>query len=322
MWWQPIRTGPVIALLVFVSRVMVAGQPTAEVPMHCQLICGSPGDPTSEGLQAVVGDCARNGSGGQQYCGLWSLTSKQRQFNCFGNSYAGLLPGELRGRTTTRLQAVDDRTAVLYKPATDQDPTEAKATYRFVGPTCLEHTLVIKDVRSRISSLGYREVSWCSYMNCPEDPRLHFLSGGQMTAYLSPEHGVGSRIAPSYVPKEQLEKLPPQDEKRQPFHVNWAPVKFDQPFYYGRLGQMVLLYVFDNPRDLRFFCSPTGGGGSLLPGQSCPAWDFLWIIPADKYQPGREFTFRLRLIYKPFVSDEDVLAEVRRAQAAMSGESH
>ena len=33
--------------------------------------------------------------GGPQYCGLWSLTSKHRQFNCYGNSYAGLIPGEL-----------------------------------------------------------------------------------------------------------------------------------------------------------------------------------------------------------------------------------
>jgi hypothetical protein len=115
----------------------------------------------------------------------------------------------------------------------------------------------------------------------------------------------------------KLEKLPPQDEKRQPFHVNWAPLKFDQPFYYGRLGQMVLLYVFDDPGNLRFFCSPSGGGGSLIPNQSCPAWDFLWVIPAEKYQADKEFTFRLRLIYKPFVSDEDVLAEVSRARAEM-----
>jgi hypothetical protein len=271
----------------------------------------------SEELQAVVGDCARQGMGGPQYCGLWSLTSKHRQFNCFGNTFAGLLPGELRGRGNTRLRLEDDRAASLYKPATDQDPTEATAMYRFISPQCLEHTLVIRDTRSRVSALGYREVSWCSYTNCPEDPTLHFLANGQMTAYISPEHGVGSRLAPSYIPEAQLEKLPPQDEKRQPFHVNWAPLRFDRPFYYGRLGHMVLLYVFDTPEDLRFFCSPTGGGNSLVPGQSCPAWDFLWIIPADKYQVDKESVFRLRLIYKPFVSDDDVLAEATKASAEM-----
>jgi len=303
----------VAGILALAACAAVSAQPPPEVPRHCQLI------QTAE-LQAIVGDCARDGSGGPQYCGLWSLTSKQRQFNAFGNSYAGLLPGELRGRPNTVVQIGDDQTAVLYKPATEQDTTEAKASYRFIGPNCLEHILTIKDARSRLSSLGYREVSWCSYMNSPEDIRLHFRSGGQMTAYISPEHGVGSRLAPSHVPDAELEKMPPQDEKRQPFHVNWAPLKFDEPFYYGRLGQMVLLYVFDNPRDLRFFCSPSGGGGSLLPGLTCPAWDFLWIIPADKYQAGKEFTFRLRMIYKPYVSDEDVLAEVAQARQAMAAQ--
>jgi hypothetical protein len=301
-----VRTGLVLGLPFVAGLALAAAEARTEVAMHCQLI-------QSEELQAIVGDCARQGVGGQQYCGLWSLTSRHRQFNCFGNSYAGLLPGELRGRTTTRLRPGDDRFAVLHKPASDQDPTEATATYRFLSPQCLEHTLVIKDSRSRLSTLGYREVSWCSYMNCPDEPRLHFVANGQMTAYLSPEHGVGSRLAPAYVPDAQLETLPPQDEKRHPFHVNWASLKFDQPFYYGRLGHMLLLYVFDNPQDLRFFCSPSGGGGSLLPGQNCPAWDFLWIIPANKYQVGKEFTFRVRLIYKPFVSDEDVLAEAGSA---------
>jgi hypothetical protein len=310
---QFLSSGVSVTLVLVLGCVTAGAQETAPSPAHCHLI-------QSDELQAIVGDCARNGVGGPQYCGLWSLTSKQRQFNCFGNSYAGLLPGELRGRTTTVLQVVDDKTAVLFKPVTEEDGTEAKATYRFIGPNCLEHTLVIKDSRSRIPSAGYREVSWCSYMNCPDDPRLHFLSNGQMTAYLSPEHGVGSRVAPSYVPEEQLEKLPPQDENHRPFHIHWATVKFDEPFYYGRLGAMVLLYVFDNPQDLRFFCSPSGGGGSLLPQQTCPAWDFLWIIPAEKYEVGKEYTFRLRLVYKPYLSDEDLLAEVAQARKEMEAQ--
>ena len=52
---------------------------------HCQLLQAGE-------IQAVVGDASRDGVGGTQYCGVWSLTSKHRQFNAFGNSYAGLLP--------------------------------------------------------------------------------------------------------------------------------------------------------------------------------------------------------------------------------------
>lgn len=278
--------------------------------LHCHLI------QTTE-IQAIVGDCARDGVGGPQYCGLWSLTSKHRPFNCYGNSYAGLIPGELRGKAPT-LEIVDDATVALSRQADDQYPSAARAVYRLVGPHCLEHTLRIRDARPIATAPGYREVSWCSYINSPEDPKLYFLSDGRWISYLSSLHGVGSRIAPSYLPESQLEPLLPQDEKRQPFHHDWARVRFDEPFYYGRLGNMVLLHVFDTPNDLRFFCSPSGGGASLLPGQTCPAWDFLWVIPADRYAPGQEYHFRMRLIYKPFVSNEDVLEEVRRAQAEMA----
>jgi len=300
----------VVAVLLALPAGVATAQKAEVAPMlHCQMI-------QSGEIQAVVGDCSRDGMGGPQYCGLWSLTSKQRQFSCFGNSYAGLIPGDLRGKAVT-LEVVDESTVALVHKADDAWASDGRATYRIVGPNCIEHTLTIRDARSFLTAQGYREVSWCSYMNCPEDPTLHFRSGGQWTAYLSPEHGVGSRIAPSYI--EQREAVPPQDERRSPFHVNWAPITFDEPFYYGRLGHMLLLFVFDNPTDLRFFCSPSGGGGSLLPGQSCPAWDFLWIIPADRYAPETDYTFRLRLIYKPFVSEEDVLEEVRRAREAMAG---
>jgi hypothetical protein len=77
---------------------------------------------------------------------------------------------------------------------------------------------------------------------------------------------------------------------------------------------MVMILIFDAPRWLRFYCSPSGGGRSLLPGQTCPAWDFEWVIPNDEYEVGREYRLRVRLVYRLFESDEDVLAEVSKAQ--------
>jgi hypothetical protein len=157
-------------------------------------------------------------------------------------------------------------------------------------------------------------------MNCPEDPCLHFLSGGQWHRYISPAHGVACNIAPAYVAHADLEEWPIQSDWRKerlndrPFHWDRYEHRFDQPFYYGRLGNMALILVFDTPKWLRFFCSPSGGGDSLLPGRTCPAWDFEWVIPASEYRVGREYAFRLRLVYKPYVSDEDVLEECRRTQ--------
>ncbi len=148
-------------------------------------------------------------------------------------------------------------------------------------------------------------------MNSPDDSRLHFLSDGEWYRYISPEHGVGSNVAPSYLPAAELEVRPAvPDGHDTPFHWDRIDRGFDEPFYYGRLGDMVLILVFDHPRWLRFFCSPTGGAGSLVPGKSSPAWDFEWIIPDADYEVGTEYTLRTRLIYKRFVSDDDVLGEV------------
>jgi hypothetical protein len=273
--------------------------------MHCNHI------QTGE-IQAIVGDASRNGAGGQQYCGLWSLTSKHRQFNAFGNSFAGLLPGEIRGKGPT-LELVDETSCALVRKADDARPVDVRAEYNLGSPHYVDHTLWFTDRDDVRSGRDFREVSWCCYMNCPEDSRLNFISGGEWLRYISPSHGTGSNIAPSYVADDALEVWPAV-EGRRPFHWDRCDFRFDQPFYYGRLGKMAMILIFDDPRWLRFYCSPSGGGRSLLPGQTCPAWDFEWVIPNDEYEVGKEYRLRVRLVYKLFESDEDVLAEVSKAQ--------
>ena len=264
-------------------------------------------------IQAIVGDASRDGVSGSQYCGLWSLTSVHRPFSAFGNSYAGLLPGEVRGKSPT-LEVHDDCSASLVRKADEQRPVDVRAVYRLEAPYYVDHTLTFTD-RAPVTAPGadFREVSWCCYMNSPEDIRINFLSSGEWVSYISPLHGVASNIAPSYVRDEDLEVFPDVEGQRF-FHWDRADIRFDEPFYYGRLGKMVLLLVFDDPRRLRFFCSPSGGGLSLIPGQTCPAWDFLWVIPKEEYEVGREYELRVRLVYKEFQSNTDVLAEARKAQ--------
>ena len=284
--------------------------------MNCALL--QAGD-----IQTIVGDASRNGVGGQQYCGLWSLTSKHRQFNAFGNSFAGLIPGEIRGKSPT-LEVIDDRTTVLARAADESYPVDVRAEYTVNAPYYVDHTLTFVDEQDlRRDGCDFRETSWCCYMNCPDDPRLHFLSGGQWHRYISPSHGVASNIAPGYIPEHGIEDWPVKSDWRKqrlndrPFHWDRCDFRFDEPFYYGRLANMVMILVFDTPRWLRFFCSPSGGGTSLIPDQACPAWDFEWVIPQSDYEVGKEYSFRVRLIYKRFISDDDVLEEYRKVQAEL-----
>lgn len=279
---------------------------------HCQMI--QAGD-----ITAIVGDASRDGVGGTQYCGLWSLTSKHRVFNAFGNSYAGLLPGEIRGKAPT-LEIVNDRTVALTRKADAKHQSDCRALYEVKGPHYVDHALTINDkadLKVTGTTTPFREVSWCCYMNSPEETKVRFLSKGEWMSYIPPKHGVGSNIAPSYVPDAELEIFPPRkpiNGYMEPFHWDRIEPRFDQPFYYGRIAHMAVILIFDKPRWLRFYLSPSGGGNSMLPGLTCPAWDFEWLIPAKDYRPGQDYTFRTRLVYKSFVSDADVLDEVRKAQ--------
>lgn len=286
---------------------------------HCALM-------QAEEIQAVVGDAARNGYAGTKYCGVWSLTSKHRPFNAFGNSSAGLLPGEIRGKAPA-LSVVDERACVLSRSADEKHPVEVRAEYRVSDPFYIDHALSFTDRKDmRQKGCDFREVIWCCYMNCPDDPRLHFLSRGEWHRYISPSHGIASNIAPSYLPEKELEDWPVKSDWRskrlndRPFYWDRYERRFDEPFYYGRLGDMVVILVFDKPRWLRFFCSPSGGGPSLLAGNTCPAWDFEWVIPASEYVVDKEYILRMRLIYKQFISEDDVLEQFRQSQAALGFE--
>jgi len=248
------------------------------------------------------------------------------QFNAFGNSYAGLISGEIRGKSPT-LEIANEKTCVLSRTADEAHPVDVRADYEVTAPYYVDHTLTFVDKQDvRRKGCDFREVSWCCYMNCPQDPRLHFLSGGEWHRYISPSHGVASNIAPSYIPDVGLEDWPIKSDRREqrlddrPFHWDRYDRRFDEPFYFGRLGNMMMLLIFDRPRWLRFFCSPTGGGSSLIPGQACPAWDFEWVIPEPHYQVGREYSFNVRLVYKPFISEDDVLEEYYKSQTELGFE--
>jgi len=316
-----ITTGRVIFQALAVLFLSFGPAASGECPpVHCQLIRAGE-------IEAIAGDASRY----RAHPGIWSLTSKHRNFNIFNNESAGLLAGDLRSKRNTVLEYVDDSTSVLKREPTDDFPVKARMVVRARSPYYLDTELTIRDAVN-LETANYllgnnpflgneRQVAFNCYMNSPEDIRIHFLSGGQWERFIPAVHaGPGSSIAPAYLKDSELEVWPQSNDPRFHWYKRYEK-KFDEPFYYGRFGKMVLILVFDNPRWLRFYLSPSGGGGSLIPGQTSPAWDFEWLIPRKDYRPNKDYLFRTCLVYKQFESDEDVIREVRKVQRDLGYET-
>lgn len=276
-------------------------------PRHCQLIRAGE-------IEAIVGD----GAGHRVRPGIWALSSIHHHFSIFKNLSSGMLTGEFRGKADTVLEYVDDSTSVLKREPTDDYPVKARMVFRARSPYYLDTELTIRDAVDLVAAKPMegdeRQVAINCYVNSPEDIRINFLSGGQWERFIPSVHaGPGSSIAPAYLKDSELEVWPKTDDPRFHWYQRYEK-RFDEPFYYGRFGKMVLILVFDKPRWIRFYLSPSGGGASLIPGQTSPAWDFEWLIPRKDYRPNQDYLFRTCLIYKQFESDEDVIREVKKVQ--------
>ena len=141
--------------------------------------------------------------------------------------------------------------------------------------------------------------------------------------HYDPEHGSAASALP-----EGMEPpvLAPVENARYAHGTNSfadavSDLRFDpeRALFYGNIdGGMVLVYMFERGSEVIPYMSPSGGGVDPESGRRCPAWDFRYRL-ADLI-PGEEVVLRTRLIYKPFVSQEDVLAEYASWKASLAGD--
>ncbi|MEO9004327.1 MAG: hypothetical protein ABI288_06305, partial [Ginsengibacter sp.] len=87
---------------------------------------------------------------------------------------------------------------------------------------------------------------------------------------------------------------------------HFSKYRYTRPFYYGRFHNMVYAYLFSKTKNgvIRFSQSPDGAGPEN------PAWDFHYIVPG--YKVGKEYSFKVRLMYKEWISQEDIELEYRK----------
>ncbi len=261
-------------------------------------------------LSVLFGDGTPHGMGGPGYCGIWSLGSVHDSHNGFVNSLAGFLFNSHRKQPVGLRRTGQHQ--VLYRFRGKALYTQSLFTVR--EPHYVDCTTTV--VPQRRVAGPYLQQSWASYINSPLSGDIHFLHERKWVRAHSPAHGVDATYAPSSLtdPEDDLRHLSPEERKSSFVHA-YSQQRFDEPFYYGRVRRMAMAFFFDTYENIRFTISPTGGGVSILPDKTSPAWDWLWLIPHPKV--GKGYSLRVRMIYRYFVSREDIVEEFNRWRSTL-----
>lgn len=280
-------------------------------------------------LECTIGNNAGMGEHRAGYNGVFALRAPGESASPFVPLYAGLnlehffdarprhpdpkVFFEPRHAPMT-FRCIDERTAELHQPATPYYGVESWTRFELEEPYYID--IAFRCIPKRdVFEGGFFGVFWASYINAPLDRSTYFLSGGATLAkprwvqFCTQQHGRDSTVVHESVKNDLL--LP---EEPTTLFNSLSPLRYSEPFFYGRWRDKVLIFIFQPDARIRFAHSPSGGGDTETGDDTNPAWDFQLVVPG--YEIGKEYTLRGRLVYKPWVDRSDVLAEVAKYQAA------
>ena len=209
-------------------------------------------------------------------------------------------------RAPMRLKQTGPHRIELLQDRTEHWPLRSRMVYEVKGDAIdlTFHGTPLADAWQKHGCIG---IFFASYLHAPADLAVNFIGRSRpglgeqkprWIRHLPERHGVaanhrpaGSTWDPSFDPG---------------FNIGLAsghsPFEFVYPFYYGRSGENALVFMFerrDGRGEMRFAQSPNGGGAGN------PAWDFVYL--RRDYRVGREFTFRVRTVFRKFSGAEDVI---------------
>ena len=266
-------------------------------------------------LEAVFID---NSSYGQDhragYNGISELRHSLQDSNLFVPYYAGFNLEHIFGGDSLiqlfeprlhpmELFRISDREVLLYQSPTPLSYVESQTRFELTAPHHVDISVrfIIHD--GKFFEHGYAGLFWASYINRPPDRSIYFLGRekGQNTVKwikaFSAEHGTESTH--TWIHDTSALYFAHQFNARLASH--FSNYLYEAPYFYGRFHQMVLAFFFDRTEGIRFSQSPTGGG------EYSPAWDFQFIVP--QFTAGREYSFRVRMVYKKWAGREDIVDE-------------
>lgn len=212
---------------------------------------------------------------------------------------------EPRMHPMTLYRKTDDE-VLLHQGPTLLSHVESLTSFNVVAPhyVDVEFECIFHDLD--FFKHGYAGLFWASYISQPMDKKIYFQGvkkKDQATDWIgawSETHGVASthrKIG------EELD-LFFADDFNASLANHFSTYRYSEPFFFGRYKNMVLAYFFDTKEVIRFSQSPDGGGDQN------PAWDFQYLVRSPT--AGKKYSFKARIVYKPFISQQDIADEFDR----------
>jgi hypothetical protein len=195
---------------------------------------------------------------------------------------------------------------LLYQKPTPVSSAESLTEFKVVAPCYIDITFRCIFHNEKYFQHGYAGFFWASYINKPADRNIYFrgvsecqsvenwISAFSEKHFLKSTHrGLNDKFDFYFAP-----------DFRARLANNYSDYRYSKPFYFGRFHNMALAYFFHSAEVIRLTQSPTGGGNTN------PAWDFQYLIPDP--ETGKEYSFKARMVYKPFLNNEDILKEYKK----------
>lgn len=273
-------------------------------------------------LTAVIGDNAEDGQHRAGYNGVWSLKHATCPRDLFVPAYAGMnhehiFDGETDDNrpevffeprhAPMTFRRLSDREAELHQPPTPTFHLESWTRFTLTPPHYLDFTYRCKP-HQHVFRRGYIGLFWASYIHAPDDKSLYFPGGpegqkNQWTQLCTQYHNDESTVRA----REDKIELTFRAQNRESLFRSLSSLRFDVPLFYGHFEDHVWIVMFDRSEGIRLTHSPSGGGFDAERKTTCPAWDFQYLLP--KYEVMQEYGFKVRTIFRPRCSREEILKE-------------
>ncbi len=282
------------------------------------------GEFRSAELRCIIGNNAAMGDHRGGYNGVFRLTSIHQSESIFVPAYAGLNLEHIFDGDTERgpveqfleprhspmqFKKMDEGTALLHQPPTPHRQMESTTEFHLLDPYYIDVTFRCTPHKDAYQG-GAFGLFWASYINAPLNKSTYFLRGNSSLddplwqQFCTQYHGHDSTVKSS----QDTFNWAFEGEPNNLLYANISKITYAVPFYYGIFRNMVFIVIFDDPERIRFAHSPSGGGRTQKGDDTCPAWDFQFVVP--NYEIGKEYQFKYRVVYKPWAGRDDVLKEV------------